>query len=361
MSFLIRSGRFALQGLLFCCSMFALSTQANKVELIYPKSDNKGADIQISASVEALQHSQLAAQQAGLLAELYVEVGDTVQTGDLLLKLDDQLAKLELNQAEASLEAAQVAATEANRLYKELKALASKKFVATTLISERRAQLAQSRAELSKQKAALAIKQEELRRHTLRAPFNGVIANRQSNIGEWINQQSIVLSLVQQDALRLRLSIPQEYFATIKLGAPVVVSTEYGQAKSFNAEIDRIVPISSQLSRAFEAYVTIPNTVGLNVGMSATVKIPLLVQQDLRLWFPKSAIKQHPDGGASVFAVENKQAKRYIVKLIDKQGDQVSVSGAPANMAYINGGVELLRDGDPVEPTAQVSSKEPQQ
>ncbi|WP_299767943.1 efflux RND transporter periplasmic adaptor subunit [uncultured Pseudoteredinibacter sp.] len=361
MSLLSFKSKAVAKSLLALCLSLPITLMANDVELVYPQADDFGDVLPISASVEALQHSKLATQQAGLLSELYVEVGDSVQAGDILLKLDDQLAKLEVNQAQASLKAAQVAKDEAERLHKELKALASKKFVAATQISERRAQLAQSQAELSKQKAALAIKQEELRRHSLRAPFNGVIAQRQTNIGEWVNQQSTVMSLVQQDALRLRLAIPQEYFTQVTLGAPVEIHSDHGKVSVFSASIDRVVPISNQKSRTFEAFVTIPASAGLTVGMSATVNIALIEQENLRLWFPKSAIKQHPDGGASVFAVQNNRAKRYIVKIIEREGDRIAVNGAPASMAYVRSGVELLQDGDSLDSKLSATSKEPQQ
>lgn len=323
----------------------AKATAAN-VEVVYPQGDSKAGELQISATVEAVQHAQLATQQAGLLAKLYVEVGDTVKAGAPLLALDDELAKLQLNEAKASLKAAQVALEESQRLYKELKALASKKFVAATRISERRAQLAQSQAELSRQQAALAIRQEQLRRHTLYAPFDGVIAQRLVNIGEWVNQQTAVLSLVQSDALRLKLAIPQEYFQQVQLGALVSVQADYDNSNTLNAKIDRIVPVSDNQSRAFVAYITMPASAGFNVGMSAVVNISLNNQSTLRLWLPKSAIKQHPDGGASVFAVVNGAAQRHIIRVEEEDQERVAVSGAPADKAYVKSGVELLQDGD---------------
>ncbi|GAA6154330.1 efflux RND transporter periplasmic adaptor subunit [Pseudoteredinibacter isoporae] len=331
---------------------------AATVEVVYPEGDNQGNRLQISATVEAVQHARLATQQAGLLETLYVEVGDEVNAGEPLLALDNQLATLELNEAKASLTAARLAQEEAKRLYEELKALASKKFVAATLISERRAQLAQSEAELSRQQAAMAIKQEQLRRHTLYAPFDGIIAERLVNLGEWVNQQSAVLSLVQADALRLKLAIPQEYFQQVPLGAKVSITGDHDRSTTLSTHIDRIVPVSDRQSRAFIAYISIPPSAGLNVGMSATATIALNDSASGRLWLPKSAIKQHPDGGASVFAVEGGKAQRHIVRIEAQKQNRVAISGAPAGKAYVKSGVELLRDGDALSITG---AQEPKQ
>ncbi|MBB6521828.1 efflux RND transporter periplasmic adaptor subunit [Pseudoteredinibacter isoporae] len=355
----ITLGRLISQSL-FLASLLLTGAKATaaSVDVVYPVGDSKGGELQISATVEAVQHSQLATQQAGLLAELFVEVGDKVESGAPLLALDSELAKLELNEARASLKAAEVAQEEAERLYKELKALASKKFVAATRISERRAQLAQSQAELSRQQASLAIREEQLRRHTLYAPFDGIIAQRLVNIGEWVNQQSAVLSLVQGDALRLKLAIPQEYFQQLQLGAEVSITADHDNRKTLNAHIDRIVPVSDNQSRAFVAYITIPDNAGLNVGMSAIVNIALSDESTQRLWLPKSAIKQHPDGGASVFAVENGKAQRHIIQIEEQESERVAITGAPAGKAYVKSGVELLQDGDEL---TIARSKEPGQ
>ncbi|MCV6625187.1 MAG: efflux RND transporter periplasmic adaptor subunit [Cellvibrionaceae bacterium] len=318
-------------------------------EVIYPSDERQQRQLSISASVEAEQHALLASQQAGLLAELYVEVGDQVKAGEPLLSLDSELAKLERNQARARVSATKAAADEAQRLHLELKALAAKKFVGASQISERQAQAAESKAELRQAQAALAIKQEQLRRHTLYAPFDGLIAQRLVNIGEWVTPQSPAFSLVEQDKLRLKLAIPQEYWQQTKLGAAVSIAADYDKQQQWTAKIDRLVSVSDRQSRAFTAYVSLPPAARLTVGMSATVSIQLSGADSQRLWLPDSAIKRHPDGGASVFALEAGKAKRYLVTIAEQRDGRSAVLGAPAGRAYVAKGVELLSDGDQLD------------
>ena len=50
-----------------------------------------------------------------------------------------------------------------------------------------------------------------------------------------------------------------------------------------------------------------------------------------------------------------------IVKVVEREGDRIAVSGAPASTAYVRSGVELLRDGDSLDSKLSAPSKEPQQ
>ena len=321
-----------------------------KVDVVYPNQTQSNLNLMLTGTIEAKQRAQLAPLEAGRVKQLAVEIGDIVTTGQTLLTLDSKLAELEVQGAKASLKAAQVNLNEANRLYQEVLLLSKQQVVAQTLISERAALLANSEAQLANAQATLSLRQELLNRHTLKAPFTGVIAQRNVDLGEWITQQTSVFTLVAQDDLRLTISIPQQYYISLakQPNVSVTVLPDSSDNRSFSAVLSRFVPVSDPITRTFMAQIDLPKETYLVAGMSARAQISLPNTSQSTFMLPRSAIKQHPDGGSSVFIVENGMAKRIITSYVQMPEDQVEISHHPVDLPYIVTGVELLKDGTPV-------------
>jgi RND family efflux transporter MFP subunit len=337
-------------------AMLALNTSLSlaqtpiNVDVIYPKQTQTNQTFALTGTVEAKQYAELAALEAGRVESIDVEIGDVVQSGQTLLTLNSKLAQLEVEDAKAMLNATKVNLAEAERLYNEVFRLSKQQVVAQTLIAERAALLANAEAQLASTQAVLSLRQELLNRHTLKAPFAGVIAQRNVDTGEWITQQTSVFDLVAQDELRLSISIPQEYYALL-LNQPntvVNVRPDVSGAPAFTAELSRFVPVSNSATRTFMAHIDLPQNSNLVVGMSARAE--LTVPNTLRntITLPRSALKQHPDGGSSVFILEDGKAKRINTPFTNTTGDMVSINNQPLDKAYIISAVELLRDGTPV-------------
>ena len=164
--------------LLSCMGIcFPSSAQDSPIEVTaaYPVASQKYQSITLSGAVSSANDAFLAPLQAGLVDKLFVEVGDHVQQGQPLLTLDSKLAELALQQAEAELEVGTVAYNEAERLLNEVDALSQQQLAAKTLFQQRKAEVANAKAELARLKATLALRKEIVARHTLKAPFDGVI------------------------------------------------------------------------------------------------------------------------------------------------------------------------------------------
>ncbi len=333
-------------------SLLLLSTakaeQPNKVDIYHAKQSAHQQSLSLTGTVEAKQHADLATLQSGVVAKLYVEEGDRVSKGQKLLVLDAKLAELSVVQAEAEKTAALAQKHESQRLYNEVIELSKQQLIAETLLGERLSALEISNANLGRAEAELARQQEILNRHTLYAPFSGVIAERHIHLGEWVTQQTQVVTLVEEKNLRLNVAIPQEYFNYLVGEEPVKVNItpDYRNANSFSTTLTRLVGVASQSSRTVTGLVDLPTNTNLLSGMSARADIFISNNHSDLVWLPKSAIKQHPDGGRSVFVMVNDMAKRILINVVETQGDQVAISGADASNPFVVSSVEMLRDGD---------------
>lgn len=324
------------------------------VDVYYPQKEKTNQVLKLTGTIQAKQNSELATLVDGLIEEIFVEAGDIVKKGETLIALDSTLAELVLAEASAEQRASQIVLDEAERRYKEVLSLSKNQVVAETLIAERRASFAEAEADLIRRKASVKLQQEVVDRHILKAPFAGVIAARNADNGEWVTRQHSVFNLVEQDNLRLSVEIPQEYYSLlVGQQVPVLVNPDSNKAHQYQAKLDRLVKISKSQSRSFTGHIYLPQNAELVAGMSARAEIKLPTQQQTMIWLPRAAIKQHPDGGNSVFAVVNDKAKRVLVNIVEQENDRVAVTNASADYGYVISGVEVLRD----DAELQISNK----
>lgn len=327
-------------------SAFALA-DVKPVDVFYPDAETHQQTLLLSGSVEAVQHAQLASLQNGRVESLKVDVGDEVEAGQALLVLDATLAELALDEAKAALEVAKVNLKEAQRLYQELVNLSKQQLVAQTLLAERRAQFASAKAEVMRQRSTVALQQETVNRHTLYAPFTGIISARSADLGEWVTPQTSVLTLVQHNQLRLKIAIPQQYYALVsgKKHVAVNIIPDVTGMGSIHVQMSRLVAVSDPQNRTLTAFVNLPASSGLIAGMSANAEVILPDSQQPLVWLPKTAIKRHPDGGSSVFAVNNNKVQRVLVEIVEQRNDKVAIFQNTPGRGYVVSGVELLQDG----------------
>ena len=324
--------------------------KAIQVDVIYPQQIESNQTLVLTGTVEAKQQALLAPLESGRVATLHVEIGDVVTTGQDLLSLDNKLALLEVQGASADVNVAEVNLKEAKRLYQEAQRLSEQNVVAKTLMTERAAAVASSEAQLARIKVNLSLQQERLNRHRLQAPFDGVITQRNVDVGEWVTPQTGVLNLVAQNDLRLAIEIPQQNYNQLRNQANAVIKVlpDAPSSQAFDATLSRLVPISNAVTRTLLAQVDLPSNTDLVSGMSARAEITLPNTQQTAITLPRSAIKLHPDGGSSVFVAEQGIAKRVVTDFTVLPNGQVTINQQPADKAYIITGVELLQDGAPI-------------
>ncbi|WP_042143501.1 MULTISPECIES: efflux RND transporter periplasmic adaptor subunit [unclassified Pseudoalteromonas] len=336
--------------LLFTSLGLKAQAEPLNVEVVYSKQEIKNYEISLSGNVEALNNAQLTILEEGIVKSIKVDAGDAVVKGQTLIELDDTLAKIQLAQAKSTLDSAKIQYQENVRLLNEIQALAQKQVIAETLLSERKANLALSKALMTQEQAKVDLQKEILKRHALTAPFSGVIAQRNIDVGEWIAQQDPTFQLVSNDSLRIFINIPQEYFNKIKTSTAVNASVipDTSPTDIIQLNLSQFVTVSNPISRTFQARIDLPKNTQLVPGMSAKVKLSLSGQQATQVTLPKTALKRHPDDSYSVYSVIDNKIKRLAVQLVQTNFDQVTLLGVPDHAAIIVSGSELLVDGTSV-------------
>ena len=306
-----------------------------------------GETLTLSGSVNALQRASLSTRVDGLIADLQVDVGSRVKQGDPLLQLDAALITLEYQRARAATAEQRAALDEAQRLLDDALRLRENNHVSANEVNTRRANLNLAQASLEAAIADQRSVAEMVERHVLPAPFNGVIAARHVDRGEWISRGDPVFELVSLDRVRLDVRMPQERFSEISDKTPVNICPDSNPVKCFSGAVVALVPVSDSSSRTFLIRIR-PKTdqESLLPGTSANAVFELGDRSSRNMLLPRDALLRHPDGSYSVFVASEGIARRQLVEIGREARDKVVITGGLATTdEVVIRGNEVLRDG----------------
>ena len=356
-----------LTGLLFCslaCSpLLSAQPSESRVVIHSLQSTALTTELTLSGTLNPLRDAELSVAADALVTALHADVGKRVKRGDLLLELDASVAKQEHLRALAQVSAAELSAKEAQRLVDEALLLKAQSHIAKTEISARESASALAKASLAQARAEASIAAEQLAKHRLYAPFDGVISARWTDLGQWLSRGDQVFTLVSLDLLRLDVRLPQERLANIDQLKSVQIRPDAQPQLEVPAHVDTVVPVGDA-SRSFLVRLAADNTSpALVPGASARALFHFEHPQQAVL-LPRDALLRNADGNYSVFVVADGKAQRRPVTLgkttlgnIGRDGYLVEEGLAAGEQVVIRGN-ELLDDGQLVTVVKELTSIE---
>jgi RND family efflux transporter MFP subunit len=313
--------------------------------------------INVTGTVTSSRTAVLSTAVAGLVAELTIDEGDRVATGDALLKLDAELAQLALERARAEVRQREIAVADARRRFVEAENVGAQRGIARTQIESLRAEVESDEAALVASRAAVREQQAIVDRHTLKAPFAGVISERFAELGEWVNPGDGLLELVATDNLRFDFRVGQDDFAALSPETPVEITLDALPQRSISGHIDTIVPVKSPSARTFLVRV-LANADGADLqpwitpGMSARGKLNIDIGRR-GVTVSRDAILRFPDGRVTVWVVETAGdlpvvREQLVVTGSEFEGVVEVTSGLADGDVVVVRGNELLQEGQAV-------------
>lgn len=324
-------------------------------------SDAGAAPLQLSGTFVARRRATLSSELSGLVAGIEVEVGDQVNREDVLATLDDTLAKLDLASSEAAVEEARARAQDARRLAEETDALKGSGAVSSSSIATRRASAQETQAALQSRMAAARERRERVARHQIRAPFQGVIAERFIETGEWANTGDATFELVDTSEVWLEVQFPQRRFRELTADTPIEIAPDTSPDTPRPARLVAAVPVADPASRTMRLRLVAESKAGdLLPGASGTARFALAgVGGTVRV--SRDALVRRPDGTPGVWIVTGESgalvAEARKVTVGRSVGEAVEIrEGLQAGDRVVIRGNESLRQGEPVRPTSVTGS-----
>ena len=311
--------------------------------------------VNVSGTVTSPRSAVLSTAVAGLVAEILVDDGYRVDAGDALLSLDKELAELAYERSLAEVRQGETAVADAKRRLADAEKVGTKRAIAQTEIESLRAEVMSDQAALEATRAAAREQEAVLARHTLRAPFTGVISQRLRELGEWVNPGDGLFELVATEDLRFDFRVSQDYFGALTTDTPVAVSLDAVPDQALAGHITAIVPVNNPGARTFLVRVV------TNADEEGGVVTPgMSVRGTLRLDTGRSgivvtrdAILRFPDGRVTVWVVEQTGE----IPVVREQPVQTGLefdgfveirSGIDATDVVVTRGNETLQDGQAV-------------
>lgn len=222
-----------------------------------------------AGSVKACQRSRLSLPVGGQIADLLVSEGDQVKEGQLLIRLWNKDQRARLVDARSRLVVAKLAVLESCRLaalnkreYARLAALAVQKLVSAERLDASNTQMSisaasceKSRASAQSVEASVSVQAAIVEKTELIAPFSGVIAEVNGEVGEYITPSPPgvatppAVDLIDEQCVYISAPVDEVDAAQIQTGMAATVSLDAFRGESFTAEVTRIAPYVKALEK----------------------------------------------------------------------------------------------------------------
>ena len=237
----------------------------------------------------------------GVVESIRVERGDRVRKGQVLAKLRSRVEAASLKVAKTRAEAdADVKAAKANYLYLKqeyarAEDLYQQKFISKAALEKSRAEmdvakekLEQARKQLDVWKREVELAKAQLELRAIRAPFSGMIAERNVSVGERIEDQPM-FRVTRIDPLRVEIVVPAARFGTIKKGMVVKVTPDLPNIDPLDAKVVLVDEFVDAASNTYRVRAELRNADGkIPYGSRCTAQLIEMPPGDAKA-YPQSA------------------------------------------------------------------------
>jgi HlyD family secretion protein len=301
-------------------------------------------------------------QVEGTVEQLFVDLGDAVQKGQVIAQLDTRELELNVHQQEAALqqELARVGLTDPGASFDEATTSqvrqAEAGFADARIRLERTRKLAESgviaqqqldaqqaqydgaeaalrssretvrniRASIAARRAALALAQKKLADAKITAPLDGFIKDRPAAAGQFLKTNSPVVTIVQNSPLRLHAEVPETAVASLRVCSPVEFRVDAFSERTFEGKITRLSPSVDQQSRTLRLEAIVNNVQGLlKPGFFARVTIQT-DRKDKAVVVPAESLLS-VSGIEKVFVINNGKVAERIVRSGARSANDVEI------------------------------------
>jgi RND family efflux transporter MFP subunit len=288
----------------------------------------------LSGTTTARRVSMISPLADGLVSAILVDVGDHVEANQVLARFDPVLARHDLATAEASLAEGMAQLREAERQRDEAAEVHAEELIAGTVYESAIAEANVRRAAVARLQAEYDRRRELLDRHTVRAPFPGIVARKLAEAGQWVQRSDALLELVDTDVVRVDVPVPQRRYADVGPGTPATVTFDALPDGPVETTVTTRLAVGDPAARTFLARIDVPNPdLDFAPGMSARVLLrPDGDAAESVLHVPRDSLVRLGDGTHRLWRVSGSD-------------DDLSVQAVAVEVIRFTGSVAVIAPG----------------
>ncbi|MDR1726672.1 MAG: efflux RND transporter periplasmic adaptor subunit [Acidobacteriota bacterium] len=366
----------------------AAARAAVSIETVAPQRISIQREVELAGSLVSSDQAKVSSEVAGVVRQVLVELGQEVSAGQVVVRLDTKELELALQRAESQLrqteaqlgidgakdkepppddQISSVRLAMANRDDAIAQLRRAERLRQQNLLPQADLDTAETRvkvneanyrtalesvqslkATLEDRRKAVELAQKKLDDAGIRAPLSGQISERLVNQGEFIRENTPVVSIVKLNPLKLQTSVQEKYAGAVRAGLPVDFTVESAPGQKFSAKVAFVSPAVDTSTRTFPVEVLVDNAQRLlKPGFFAKGVIYTHRDEDV-LAVPERAISTLA-GVSNVYIVEDGKIRQQAVSLGTRSGGLVEVlDGLQGNERLAASNLSMLATGVPV-------------
>jgi len=285
-------------------------------------------------TARANESIEITARISSVITLINFTEGQQVNTGDLLIELDNAEIRANLNMAEASLK-------QKRSQFRRSSTLGETRVVSDAELEELEAGVQMAEAEVRAARARLD-------NSYIRAPFAGTIGLRRVSLGNLVGPDTMITTLDDANPIKLEFTIPETFLSSLKTGMTIEATSAVYPNQSITGTVSSIDSRVDPVTRSLTIIAAIPNDENLiRPGMFLTVELKM--ERSDVLLIPEEALVPR-QGRQFVFVVEDGRAVEKQVELgVRAPGLAEIRSGLTVGDILITEGVQKVRSGSAVE------------
>lgn len=296
----------------------------------------------LTGLIAADQRAEVTADTQGKVLAVMVERGQRVKMGDPVVRLDVRNAALSAREAQANLAGARAQKSLAEEECKRAQTLLDKGAITRSEYDRQMTQCTSALQTVSAAQARTEMIAKSVADGLVRAPFEGMVAEKNVTPGEWVAPGRSLFTLVDDDPLKIELSVPEQAVRSIQKGQKVAISAVAVPCSTFSATVTRVgAEIGRTRSLIVEA--TIDKNGATPVETPACKEQPKQQTELVPGMFAEASVQtgtvKRPVVPATAVAQRGKTWHAFVVKNGEAQDRvvQTAPSGAAGTVAIVRG------------------------
>ena len=323
--------------------------------------------LRYTATIEPQRSVNLAFQVSGYITSILqrtgadgkqrdVQTGDLAKNGTVLAQVDPQPYEDKVKGAKSQLAEARAALTKGQNDFRRATALFKTQSMTAPEYDTYKKEFQTAEAAVAGAKSQLDAAKLDLQYASLKAPFDGVILQRNIEVGALVGPGTVGFVIADVTSVKAVFAVPSVVLGDVKKGNPKAITTQSLEGRTFEGTITSIAASADSSTRVFQVEVTVPNPDDLlKPGMVASLQVARAGGTAPSIVVPMAAIVRAPGkaDGYSVFVVDG-TGDEPTVRLQDIEvgqilGNSVAVTGGlSAGTRVVVYGATLVNDGEKV-------------
>jgi membrane fusion protein, multidrug efflux system len=313
----------------------------------------------VSGTLQPVRQAIVKAKVAGDIRQITVREGETVQAGQMLVRIDTTDLDSKLIDRVGALESAKAQLALATKTRAMNVRLMNDKFISQNAFDSADSSFSVAQGSVKSMEAQVQLARNALKDAVAMAPLSGVVAHRHVQPGEKVAIEAPLVTIVDLKDLEVQALVPAVDVPELKIGMPVQFAVDGFGERRFTGRVERINPSTEPGTRALLVYVGLPNSdAALRSGMFATGRIALAASAPAPT-LPATAVRTEA-GQSYVWVIDNGKLSRRIVSLgrrDDANGIVELKNSLPPGLPVLAARFDNLKDGAPALVKAPTSSQ----